>query len=164
MEQNIGYALGGKNRAEKKEIVRQHIELVGLSGFEKSYPGQLSGGMAQRAGIARALANNPSLLLLDEPFGALDTFTKITMQRELKRIQRQSKTTMLMVTHDIEEAVYLSDKVIVLSSRPGRIRKIVNVELPVPRNRNTYEFLQIRKLIYDEFFNDENGEKIEYYI
>ncbi len=86
------------------------------------------------------------------------------MQRELKRIQRQSKTTMLMVTHDIEEAVYLSDKVIVLSSRPGRIRKIVNVELPVPRNRNTYEFLQIRKLIYDEFFTDENGEKIEYYI
>lgn len=164
VEQNIGYALGGKNRAEKKEIVRQHIELVGLSGFEKSYPGQLSGGMAQRAGIARALANNPSLLLLDEPFGALDTFTKITMQRELKRIQRQSKTTMLMVTHDIEEAVYLSDKVIVLSSRPGRIRKIVNVELPVPRNRNTYEFLQIRKLIYDEFFTDENGEKIEYYI
>ncbi|MGN0633652.1 MAG: ABC transporter ATP-binding protein [Oscillospiraceae bacterium] len=140
VEQNIGYVLSKKSRAEKKELIKQHIELVGLNGFEKSYPGQLSGGMAQRAGIARALANNPPLLLLDEPFGALDTFTKIAMQKELKRIQRQSETTMLMVTHDIEEAVYLSDKVIVLSSRPGKIKRIVNVDLPVPRNRNTYDY------------------------
>lgn len=163
VEQNVNYALGGKNKEERRKIVEQHIELVGLQGFEKAYPRQLSGGMAQRAGIARALANNPAVLLLDEPFGALDTFTKIAMQKELKRIQRQSQTTMVMVTHDIDEAVFLSDKVIVLSSRPGKIKKMVNVDLPVPRNRNSYEFLQVRKMIYDEFFTDEIA-KVEYYI
>lgn len=164
VEQNIGYALGGKPKDEKQRLIQQHIELVGLTGFEKAYPRQLSGGMAQRAGIARALANSPEVLLLDEPFGALDTFTKIAMQKELKRIQRQSKTTMIMVTHDIDEAVFLSDQVIVLSSRPGKIRRTVDVELPVPRDRNSYEFLQIRKLIYDEFFTDEQGTKVEYEI
>ena len=164
VEQNIDFALGGRNGEEKRNITKRNIELVGLSGFEKSYPKQLSGGMAQRAGIARALANDPDVLLLDEPFGALDTFTKIAMQNELKRIQRQSGTTMIMVTHDIDEAVYLSDKVIVLSSRPGKIKRTVSVDLPVPRNRNSYEFLQIRKLIYDEFFTDETGARIEYEI
>ena len=164
VEQNIDFALGGRSGDEKRDIIKRNIELVGLSGFEKSYPKQLSGGMAQRAGIARALANDPDVLLLDEPFGALDTFTKIAMQNELKRIQRQSGTTMIMVTHDIDEAVYLSDKVIVLSSRPGKIKRTVSVDLPVPRNRNSYEFLQIRKLIYDEFFTDETGARIEYEI
>ena len=164
VEQNIDFALGGRSGEEKRNITKRNIELVGLSGFEKSYPKQLSGGMAQRAGIARALANDPDVLLLDEPFGALDTFTKIAMQNELKRIQRQSGTTMIMVTHDIDEAVYLSDKVIVLSSRPGKIKRTVSVDLSVPRDRNSYEFLQIRKLIYDEFFTDETGARIEYEI
>ena len=164
VEKNIGFALGGRSGDEKRDIIKRNIELVGLSGFERSYPKQLSGGMAQRAGIARALANDPDVLLLDEPFGALDTFTKIAMQNELKRIQRQSGTTMIMVTHDIDEAVYLSDKVIVLSSRPGKIKRTVSVDLSVPRDRNSYEFLQIRKLIYDEFFTDETGARIEYEI
>jgi sulfonate transport system ATP-binding protein len=155
VEQNVGYGLTGRSKDERRKAVKQHIDLVGLTGFEKSYPKQLSGGMAQRAGIARALVNNPTVLLLDEPFGALDTFTKISMQKELKRIQRQSQTTMLMVTHDIDEAVFLADTVIVLSSRPGKIKKIVHVNLPVPRDRNSYEFLEIRKEIYDEFFTDE---------
>lgn len=155
VEQNVGYALNSGSRQERRQLIKQHIDLVGLSGFEKVYPKQLSGGMAQRAGIARALVNNPSVLLLDEPFGALDTFTKISMQKELKRIQQQSKTTMLMVTHDIDEAVFLADMVIVLSARPGRIKRIFSVELPVPRDRNSYEFLEIRKKIYDEFFEDE---------
>ena len=164
VEQNIGYVLNGKKRAEKSDIIKKYTELVGLTGFENSYPKQLSGGMAQRAGIARALANDPEVLLLDEPFGALDTFTKISMQKELKRIQRSSGTTMIMVTHDIDEAVYLSDKIIVLSSRPGKIKRTVNVELPVPRDRNSYEFTKIRKVIYDEFFTDESAAKVEYVI
>jgi sulfonate transport system ATP-binding protein len=158
VEQNVGYALNGIDKQKRKELISQHIELVGLKGFEKSYPKQLSGGMAQRAGIARALANNPPVLLLDEPFGALDTFTKIQMQGEIKRIQQQSKTTMILVTHDIDEAVFLADYVVVLSSRPGKIKRIVPIDLPIPRDRNSYEFLKIRKLIYDEFFEDKKIE------
>lgn len=153
--QNIGYALTGVAKAEKRERVQKCVNLVHLQGFEKSLPKQLSGGMAQRAGIARALVNNPPVLLLDEPFGALDSFTKISMQKELKRIQREEGTTMVLVTHDIEEAVFLADKVIVLSSRPGKIKSVVEVDLPEPRNRNSIEFLHIRKEIYNQFFEDE---------
>ncbi len=155
VSQNVGYAYNGKDKQLKKELVQKYIDLVGLSGFEKAYPRQLSGGMAQRAGIARALLNNPDVLLLDEPFGALDALTKITMQKELKRIQKSSNTTMIMVTHDIDEAVYLSDKILVLSSRPGRLQKEISVNLPVPRNRNSYEFMEIRKQVYEEFMVDE---------
>ncbi len=154
VEQNIGYALNGVSKEEKKRLVREYVKLVGLKGFEKSYPRQLSGGMAQRAGIARALVNNPAVLLLDEPFGALDTFTKISMQNELKNIQKQSRTTMILVTHDIDEAVYLADRIFVLSSRPGKIKQVVHVGLSEPRDRNSYEFLEIRKMIYDEFFSE----------
>lgn len=163
VEQNIGYALNGVPKEQRRDTVKKYIELVDLNGFEKAYPKQLSGGMAQRAGIARALSNHPTVLLLDEPFGALDTFTKISMQKELKRIQRKSETTMIMVTHDIEESVFLSDKVIVLSSRPGKIKRVVSVDLPVPRDRNSVEFLEIRKQIYEEFFTDEQA-RVEYYI
>ncbi len=155
VEQNVGYAYNGKDKQKKKELVKKYIELVGLSGFEKAYPRQLSGGMAQRAGIARALMNDPDVLFLDEPFGALDALTKITMQKELKRIQKSAHTTMIMVTHDIDEAVYLSDKILVLSQRPGRLQKEISVNLPVPRNRNSYEFMEIRKQVYEEFMVDE---------
>ena len=153
VSQNVGYALNDISKEEKQEKVKQYIELVGLNGFENSYPRELSGGMAQRAGIARALVNNPSVLFLDEPFGALDAFTKISMQKELKRIQKRSHTTMLLVTHDIDEAVYLADQIIVMSERPGRIQRIVPVQLPEPRDRNSYEFVEIRKIIYNEFFS-----------
>lgn len=159
VEQNIGYALTGVPKDEKKRAVQKSIALVNLQGFEKSYPKQLSGGMAQRTGIARALVNKPPVLLLDEPFGALDTFTKISMQKELKRIQREEGTTMVLVTHDIEEAVFLADKVVVLSSRPGSIKSTVQVELPEPRNRNSIDFLRIRKKIYDQFFTEEQIEE-----
>ncbi len=155
VEQNIGFALNGVPKEEREAAIKKYIHLVGLDGFEKSFPSQLSGGMAQRAGIARALVNNPPVLLLDEPFGALDTFTKIALQNELKRIQRESHTTMLMVTHDIDEAVYLSDRVIVLSARPGRIKEMIRVELAEPRNRNSYEFLEIRRKVYAQFFSSD---------
>ena len=162
VEQNIGYALNGKPKTQRKALVQHYINLVRLNGFEKSYPSQLSGGMAQRAGIARALVNRPPVLLLDEPFGALDTFTKIAMQNELKRIQHERHTTMLMVTHDIDEAVFLSDKVIVLSNRPGRIQDTVDVDLSEPRDRNSIDFLKIKKRIYDEFFQDEHQGRHEH--
>lgn len=154
VEQNIGFALTGVDKQTKKDLVKKHIELVRLDNFEKSYPRQLSGGMSQRAGIARALVNNPPVLLLDEPFGALDAFTKINMQHELKRIQKESGTTMLLVTHDIDEAVYLADKVIVFSARPGSIKDIITVELDDERDRNSVEFLNVRRRIYEQFFND----------
>jgi len=160
VRQNIAYALSKMDKKEKRELVDQHINLVRLNGFENSYPRQLSGGMAQRAGIARALVNNPPVLLLDEPFGALDTFTKINMQRELKRIQKESKTTMILVTHDIDEAVFLSDKVIVLSNRPGTIKEMIEVKLPEKegsfRDRNSIEFLNVRRRIYEQFFVENN--------
>ena len=152
--QNVGYVLQGLSKEQKREKVQKYIDLVGLHDFEKSYPRELSGGMAQRAGIARALVNKPSVLFLDEPFGALDAFTKISMQKELKRIQKKSDTTMLLVTHDIDEAVYLADRIIVMSERPGKIRRIVPVELTGHRDRNSYEFVEIRKIIYNEFFDE----------
>ena len=163
VEDNISYVLNEGTAEEKAKIVEEHIELVGLKGFEKPYPRQLSGGMAQRAGIARALVNKPEILLLDEPFGALDAFTKIQMQQEVKRIHKQEKTTMILVTHDIDEAVFLADRIVVMSARPGTIKRIVNVELAEPRNRNNNEFLEIRKLIFNEFFEEQQVD-LEYVI
>src|SRR5690606_13125450 len=113
VEENIGLGLRGVDARERRERVHHHIELVGLAGFEKSYPNQISGGMAQRVAIARALVKKPKILLLDEPFGALDALTRIRMQDEVLRIWEQEKTTMILVTHDIHEAVYLGDQVVV---------------------------------------------------
>ena len=136
--QNV--ALGLENStlsaAGKRQAVAEHIALVGLSGFEGAYPHQLSGGMAQRAAIARGLVNQPSILLLDEPFGALDALTRSHLHQELQRIWQASRVTMLLVTHDVDEAVYLGDRVVVMEPRPGRIRKILPVELPHPRHRD----------------------------
>lgn len=154
IEKNVAFALNDNAPEHDQQTVAEHLKLVGLSGFGKAYPAQLSGGMAQRAGIARALVNDPELLLLDEPFGALDAFTRITMQNEIRRIHREKGTTMVLVTHDIDEAVYLADKIVVMTARPGRIRKIVKVELPEPRDRNDYDFLRLRRRIYQEFFGD----------
>ena len=114
-------------------------------------PNQLSGGMQQRVSIARALATRPELLLLDEPFGALDAFTRMTMQQEVLRIWEQDKTTMIIVTHDIDEAIYLSNRVVIMGKNPGVVKKIVPVELPFPRDRTDSEFLKIRGEIMKEF-------------
>jgi sulfonate transport system ATP-binding protein len=108
--------------------------------------------MSQRVAIARALANQPEILLLDEPFGALDALTKIQMQNEVLRIWQAEKTTMILVTHDIDEAIFLGDKVVVMSSRPGTIRKILSIQLPRPRDRSCPDFMALRKIIYGEFF------------
>ena len=119
----------------RKEYLQQQVDFylkkVGMEGFEKAYPKQLSGGMAQRAAIARALIRKPKMLLLDEPFGALDALTKIRMQGEVERIWMTDKVTMIMITHDIDEAIYLADRLIVMSPRPGEISDIVNIHLPV---------------------------------
>jgi sulfonate transport system ATP-binding protein len=155
VNENVGFGIVDLPAAEKVERVRQYVELVGLKGFEGSYPHQLSGGMAQRAAIARALASRPKLLLLDEPFGALDALTRIRMQQELLRIWSAQRTTMVLVTHDIDEAIFLADRIVVLSSRPGTIKRVIGVDILRPRDRTSYRSIQLRKSIYREFFANE---------
>ncbi len=137
LEQNVGLALlnSGLSRERKRAIVGEHIRLVRLEGFERAYPRQLSGGMAQRAAIARALVNRPKLLLLDEPLGALDALTRMHLQKELQRIWLEHRTSVVMVTHEVEEAVYLSDRIVVMDANPGRLRQIVSVPFAHPRDR-----------------------------
>ncbi len=154
VQENMEFALQKGSREEKAKLIADHLELVGLTGFEKVYPSQLSGGMAQRVAIARALVNRPGILLLDEPFGALDALTRLNLQQEFLGIWQKEKTTIIMVTHDIEEAVYLGDRVIIISDRPGTIKKEFFVHLPRPRNRSDETFLQLRREIYREFDGD----------
>jgi sulfonate transport system ATP-binding protein len=152
VEKNIEFGLSSPHPGNKKVLIREHVDLVGLSGFEKALPKQLSGGMQQRVSIARSLINRPSTLLLDEPFGALDAFTKINMQEEVLWIWEREKTTMILVTHDIDEAVYMGDKVLVMSERPGKIEKIIPIGLPRPRDRTSVNYDHFRKQVYREFF------------
>ena len=153
VEQNVSLGLlnADVSDGQKKKSVREHIALVGLDGFETAYPYQLSGGMSQRVSIARALVNRPEVLLLDEPFGALDALTRSNLQQELQRIWLAEGITMILVTHDVEEAVYLGDRVVIMQPRPGRIRRIVDVPLNHPRNRNSNEFSRIRQDVLSEF-------------
>ena len=153
VEQNI--AVGLRNAPlgakQKAELVAEHVALVGLGGFEKSWPHQISGGMAQRVAIARGLVNRPRVLLLDEPFGALDALTRARLQNELQRIWQQERITMLLVTHDVEEAVFLGDRVVVMQPSPGRIRRTVAVDLPHPRNRSDPAFIRLRDDVLGDF-------------
>ena len=134
---------------DKRHEVAEFLRLVGLEPFANSYPHQLSGGMAQRAALARALVNHPKVLLLDEPLGALDAFTRMLMQDEVLRLWRARGTTMLLVTHDIDEAVYMSDRIVIMTPRPGRIQRIIDVKLDRPRDRNDRRFLELRSEILE---------------
>ncbi|MBX9592431.1 MAG: ABC transporter ATP-binding protein [Hyphomonadaceae bacterium] len=157
VEENISFGLEMKNvpRDERKSVVKEYINLVGLSGFDRRYPHQLSGGMRQRVSIARALAVNPQILLMDEPFAALDAQNRSLMQKEMVRIWERARKTCLLVTHSIDEAITLSDRILVMTRRPGTIKADIKVELPRPRQEDDPGVIllrrQIKELIIDEF-------------
>ena len=149
VEQNIEFGLRERRipKAERTERVRRQISSVGLSGFEQRYPQELSGGMRQRVALGRVLANDPKILLMDEPFAALDAQTRTIMQQELLRVWGAERRTALFITHNIEEALLLGDRVVVMTARPGRIKEIVSVALPRPRDVTSTEFNQMRRRV-----------------
>jgi NitT/TauT family transport system ATP-binding protein len=150
VEENVAFGLFRLSDAEKRERVARYVQLVGLAGFEKAYPRELSGGMKQRLEVARALAVHPDVLYLDEPFGALDSITRLQMRRELLRIWQAEKKTILFVTHDIEESVQLADRVVVLSARPGKIRRVLEIDFPHPRDLSAPRYIELRDIIFSE--------------
>jgi len=155
----LGLELQGMAQNERRAVCQKLIEMAGLSGFESHYPHELSGGMKQRVGIARALATDPEVLLMDEPFAALDAQTRDIMQAELLRIWQEAKKTVLFVTHQIEEAVYLSDRVVVMTKRPGRTKKVIDIPLPRPRDyemRVTQQFNDLKLAIWNELKDEIN--------
>jgi ABC-type nitrate/sulfonate/bicarbonate transport system ATPase subunit len=150
VEGNIEFGLFKLARAERRRRIAHYIDMVGLEGFEKAYPAELSGGMKQRLEVARALAVNPDMLLLDEPFGALDSITRLVMRGELMRIWREERNTVIFVTHDIDEAVQLADRVAVMSDRPATIQQIVDIDIPHPRDISAPRYLELRNGILEQ--------------
>jgi NitT/TauT family transport system ATP-binding protein len=144
VEGNIGFGLSRLSRAERDQRIAHYVQMVRLQGFEHTYPADLSGGMKQRLQVARALAVNPDILYLDEPFGALDSVTRLIMRGELLRIWQTERRTIIFVTHDIDEAVQLADRVVVLSSRPAKIEDILTIDIAHPRNISSPRYLQLR--------------------
>lgn len=145
VRRNIEVGLVARGLLQKRRHeVDEFMRLVGLESFADAFPHHLSGGMAQRVALARALINHPKLLLLDEPLGALDAFTRMRMQDEVLRLWQARRTTMLLVTHDIDEAIYMSDRIVIMTQRPGRIERTIPVDLPRPRDRSSTGFLQLR--------------------
>lgn len=145
----LGLKFRGMSKGQRREIAQHYIELVGLKGFEKSYPTQLSGGMKQRVGIARAYAADPKLLIMDEPFGQLDARTRYQMQEEILRIWEKEKRTVIFVTNNIEEACYLGDRIILLSDCPATVKEVYPISIPRPRDMVSGEFLKLRTVISD---------------
>ena len=150
VEGNIGFGLTKLSKAERDQRIAHYVKMVGLRGFEKTYPQELSGGMKQRLEVARALAVNPDMLLLDEPFGALDSITRLVMRGELLRIWEAERKTIIFVTHDIDEAVQLADRVVVMSARPASIQRIVNIDIAHPRDISSPRYLELRDGIFQQ--------------
>lgn len=165
VQKNVELGLEPKkiSRIERKRIAEEYIELVGLTKFAKHHPAQLSGGMQQRVAIARALAVDPEIIFMDEPFGALDAMTRMNMQDEISNIWEKKKKTILFVTHDIEESVFLADRIVVMTPYPGRIKSIINVPLPRKRDRTDADFLKIRDRVFEEF-EMKKANNVEYYL
>jgi ABC-type nitrate/sulfonate/bicarbonate transport system ATPase subunit len=147
--ENVGFGLGRKSAEERAATVAHYVEMVGLQGFERSYPRDLSGGMRQRVEIARALAAEPDIIYMDEPFGALDFITRLKMRADLVRIWQAERKTILFVTHDIEEAVQLASRVVVLCQRPATIKTLIDVALPRPRDLDSRAYLETRDAIFE---------------
>ena len=146
----FGLEVAGVSKEERRATAQKYIDLVGLKGFEKSYPHELSGGMKQRVGIARAYTNNPQILLMDEPFGQLDAQTRYAMEEEVLRIWEQEKRTIIFVTNNIEEAVYLADRIVLLSNCPAKVKQVYDLSfLGRPRNTTSPDFLRTRSEISD---------------
>ena len=165
VEKNVALPLETKHldKQEQEKRIEHYLELVGLSDFKDRHPHQLSGGQQQRVAIARALAVNPDILFMDEPFAALDAITRMKLQDDTRLLSTKEKKTILFVTHDIEEAVYLADRIVVLSPNPGRIKSIVDVHMPFERDRTSDDFIHIRDKIF-EIFNMKVDHDLEYYI
>lgn len=165
VEKNVELGLETKKvpKEERKKIAQKYIEMVGLKGAEKKKPSQLSGGMQQRVAIARALAVDPEILFMDEPFGALDAITRMKLQDDILNICHETKKTIVFVTHDIEEAIFLADRVVIMDANPGSIKAIVNISLGKDRDRTSEDFLRIRDKIF-EIFHMKKEVMIEYYI
>ncbi|MDD3278013.1 MAG: ABC transporter ATP-binding protein [Lachnospiraceae bacterium] len=152
-----------KSREDRARIAMKYIDLVGLSGSAKKRPGQLSGGMQQRVAIARALAVEPEILFMDEPFGALDAITRMKLQDDLLNICHETGKTIIFVTHDIDEATFLADRIVVMSANPGQIKNIVNISMSKNRDRTSSDFLLARDKIFD-IFHMKKPDAVEYYI
>jgi ABC-type nitrate/sulfonate/bicarbonate transport system ATPase subunit len=144
VEGNIGFGLSRLARLEREERIAHYVRMVRLQGFEQTYPSDLSGGMQQRLQVARALAVNPNILYLDEPFGALDSITRLMMRGELLRIWQNERRTIIFVTHDVDEAVQLADRVVVLSARPAKVQDVLTIDIPHPRNISSAGYLEHR--------------------
>jgi NitT/TauT family transport system ATP-binding protein len=149
VQENIAFGLSLLPWEEQQQIVARYVEMVGLKGFERAYPRELSGGMRQRVELARALAPNPEVLWMDEPFGSLDYLTRLKMRADLVRIWQQERKTILFVTHDIDEAVQLADRVVVLTERPARLAATVTIDLPRPRDLDAAGYLAARHGIFE---------------
>ena len=165
VQKNVELGLETKNYSKEKKanIASHYLKMVGLEHAAKKRPAQLSGGMQQRVAIARALAVEPDTLFMDEPFGALDAITRMKLQTDILEIAQDTKKTVVFVTHDIEEAVFLADRIVIMSANPGRIKALLTVQLPKHRDRTSNDFLMIRDKVY-EIFNMKSHETIEYYI
>jgi len=151
VEENIATGLKARNiYKENKGSIKEYIDMIGLTGFEKAYPHEISGGMAQRVAIARALINDPKVLLLDEPLGALDAFTRVDLQNTIHKIWKETGITIILVTHDVDEAIFLSDRIVIMTARPGKISEIIEVSLGENRDRNDDEFIILRRLVLEK--------------